>query len=83
MGILDLHNCCEDAHMIQSTPCKLLQEVWYHVSITITGNNVYVSINDVYYFAGINMGDTLAYDNIALGISYYKVMYDNIYVDMI
>lgn len=80
---LELHNHGDGAHMVASTSCSLVSDTWYHVNVTIIDQNVWVSINDVPYFTGINMNGAFNNGNVAIGTSYYKVMFDNILVEPI
>ena len=78
---LELHNHGDGAHMVTSTPCTLVPDTWYHVNVTIIDQNVWVSIDDVPYFSGINMNGAFTTGNVAIGTCYYKVMFDNILVE--
>ena len=79
--VLELHNHGDGAHMVTSTSCTLVPDVWYHVTITIMGQTVDVTIDDTPYFTGIDLNGALDTGNVAIGTSYYKVMFDNIYVE--
>ena len=68
--------------MVASTSCTLVQDTWYHVNVTIIGQNVWVSIDDVPYFTNQAMNGVFDTGNVAIGTSYYKVMFDNILVDI-
>jgi hypothetical protein len=78
---LELHNRGDGSHIIASTSCTLVPDVWYHVNITIIGQIVDVSIDGIPYFTGVDMNGAFDSGNVALGTSYYKVMFDNIYVE--
>jgi len=78
---LELHNRGDGSHMVASTPCTLVQDTWYHVNVTIMGQNAWVSINDVPYFTSQAMNGSFDTGNVAIGTSYYKVMFDNILVE--
>ena len=81
LDILELHNRGDGAHLVASTPCTLVPDTWYHVNVTIMGQIVDVSIDTISYFAGVDMNGAFDTGNVAIGTSYYKVMFDNIYVD--
>jgi hypothetical protein len=49
------HGTCGGGHLVGSTPCTLVQDTWYHVNITIVGNNVWISIDGTPYFTGLDM----------------------------
>jgi hypothetical protein len=78
-----LHNHGDGAHVVASTNCTLIPDEWIHVKITIQGQFVDVWINDTQYFDDVNMNGAFNNGNVAIGTSYYKVMFDNIYVDVI
>jgi hypothetical protein len=81
LDTLELHNHGDGAHMVSSTGCILVQDTWYHVNVTIVGQNVWVSVDDIPYFSGVDMNGAFTHGNIAIGTSYYKVMFDNILVE--
>ena len=78
---LELHNRGDMAHMVASTSCTLVQDTWYHVKVTIIGQNAWVTIDDVPYFTSQAMNGAFDTGNVAIGTSYYKVMFDNILVE--
>jgi len=78
---LELHNRGDGAHMVASSSCTLVQDTWYHVNVTIIGQNAWVSVDDVPYFTGQVMNGSFDTGNVAIGTSYYKVMFDNILVE--
>ncbi len=80
---LELHNRGDGSHMVASTSCNLVPDTWYHAKIIIVGQTVDVTINDVPYFTDVDMNGAFNSGNVAIGTSYYKVMFDNIYVDVI
>ena len=81
LDTLELHNRGDGAHMVASTSCTLVQDTWYHVNMTIIGQNAWVTIDDVPYFTGQAMNGAFDTGNVAIGTSYYKVMFDNILVE--
>ena len=81
IDILELHNHGDGAHIVSSIDCILIQDTWYHVNVTIIGQNVWVSIDDIPYFSGFNMNGAFTQGNVAIGTSFYKVMFDNILVE--
>ena len=83
LDILELHNHGDGAHVVTSTSCTILQDTWYHVNITIIGQSVWVSINYTPYFTEVDMSGSYNTGNVAIGTSYYKVMFDNILVEQI
>jgi len=83
LDVLELHNHGDGAHLVASISCTLVPNTWYHVNITIIGQLVDVSIDDISYFTGVYMNGVFDTGNVAIGTSYYKVMFDNIYVDEI
>ena len=83
LDTLELHNHGDGAHIVTSTSCTLLQDTWYHVNITIIGQSVWVSINYTPYFTDVDMSGSYNTGNVAIGTSYYKVMFDNILVEQI
>jgi hypothetical protein len=76
------HGTGSGGHLVGSTPCTLAQDTWYHVNITIIGNNVWISIDDTPYFTGLNMQGDQTSGMVGIGTRYYKVMFDNIYVEL-
>lgn len=78
---LELHNRGDFAHMVASTSCTLVQDTWYHVNVTIIGQNAWVSIDDVPFFTKQAMNGAFDTGNVAIGTTYYKVMFDNILVE--
>ena len=83
LDVLELHNHGDGAHLVASISCTLVPNTWYHVNVTIIGQLVDVSIDDIPYFTGVDMNGAFDTGNVAIGTSYYKVMFDNIYVDEI
>jgi hypothetical protein len=83
MDTLELHNRGDGAHIVTSTSCTLVPDTWYHVNCTIIGQSVWVSIDYTPYFTNIDMSGALNTGNVAIGTSYYKVMFDNILVEPI
>jgi hypothetical protein len=78
---LELHNHGDGAHEVATTSCTLVPDTWYHVNITIIGQFVYVSIDDIPYFTSVDINGAFESGNVAIGTSHYKVMFDNIYVE--
>lgn len=67
--------------VIASTSISLVASTWYHVNITIIGQEAYVSVDDIMYFDGIDMDGPNDDGSVGVGTRYYQVMFDNIYVD--
>jgi hypothetical protein len=75
------HGTAGGGHLVRTASCTLVQDTWYHVNITIIGNYVWISIDDTPYFTNLDMlGDQIS-GSVGIGTEYYKVMFDNIYVD--
>lgn len=70
-------------NLVATTSYTLIQDTWYHVNITIVGQIVDVTINGTAYFSNVNMNGPEETGNVAIGTRYYKVMFDNIYVEVI
>ena len=61
-----------------------LKQLFYSkckIEFLIINQDVWVSIDDIPYFSGVNMGGAFVLGNVAIGTSYYKVMFDNILVE--
>ena len=67
--------------MVASTSFTLVQDTWYHVNVTIIGQNAWVTVDDVPFFTNQAMNGAFDTGNVAIGTSYYKVMFDNILVE--
>lgn len=76
------HGTGSSGHLVGSTPCTLVPDTWYHVNITIIGNNVWISIDDTLYFTGLDMQGDQLNGMVGIGTRYYKVMFDNIHVEL-
>jgi hypothetical protein len=76
------HGTGGGGHLVGSTSCTLVQDTWYHVNITIIGNNVWISIDDTPYFTGLDMQGDQLNGMVGIGTEYYKVMFDNIHVEL-
>ena len=48
---------------------------------TIGGNYVWISIDDTPYFTNLDMLCDQTSGSVGIGTEYYKVMFDNIYVE--
>jgi hypothetical protein len=70
-------------HLVGIASCTLVQDTWYSVNITIISNNVWISIDNTPYFTNLNMQGTHFSGSVGIGTEYYKVMFDNIQVDLI
>ena len=81
LDTLELHSHGDGAHMVTSTPCTLVPDTWYHVNVTIMDQYVWVTIDDTIFFSSENMNGAFATGNVAIGTSYYKVMFDKILVE--
>ena len=66
---------------VATTSCTLVQDVWYHVNITIVGQIVDVSIEGTPYFSNVNLNGAYDYGSVAVGTRYYRIMFDNILVE--
>jgi hypothetical protein len=77
------HGTGGGGHLVGTVSCTLLQDTWYHVNITIIGNYVWISIDDTPYFTNLDMLGDRTSGSVGIGTEYYKVMFDNIYVDLI
>jgi hypothetical protein len=76
------HGTAGGGHLVGSVSCTLVQDIWYSVNITIISNNVWISINDTPYFTNLNMLGSQSSGSVGIGTEYYKVMFDNIEVDL-
>lgn len=83
MDLIELHSHGDGAHVVDAVDCVLMPDIWYHVSIVVIGDIVDVEVDGVSYFGGVDMGGSFSHGSVAIGTSYYKVMFDNIYVDTI
>ena len=77
------HGTAGGGHMVGSASCTLVQDTWYSVNITVRSNNVWISIDDVPYFTNLNMQGAHTSGSVGIGTEYYKVMFDNILVDLL
>lgn len=68
---------------VATTNCTLIQDVWYHVNITISGQTVDVSVGGVPYFSNVDLDGAYDYGSVAVGTRYYRIMFDNILVEPI
>jgi len=82
LDTLELHNRGDGAHMVASTSCILVHDTWYHVNVTIIGQDAWVTVDAVPYFTNQAMNGGFDTGSIAIGTSYYKVMFDNILVEL-
>jgi hypothetical protein len=69
-------------HLRGTAACTLEPGPWYSVNITIRGDNVWVSIDDTYYFSNLAMLGSQPNGSVGIGTEYYKVMFDNILVEL-
>ena len=76
------HGTGGGGHNVGSVSCTLETGIWYHVNVTIISNNVWVSINDVPYFVNVDMQGSHLAGSVGIGTEYYKVMFDNICVEL-
>jgi len=60
---------------------QLLINTSCHLNIIIHGEIVDVSINDTLYFNIVIINDAYPSGSLGIGTRYYKVMFDNIYVE--
>jgi hypothetical protein len=77
------HGAEGGGNSLASTSCTLVQDVWYHVNITINGQIVDVSIDGMPYFSSLDMNGARDYGSVAVGTRYYRIMFDNILVEPI
>ncbi len=77
------HGAEGGGNSVASTSCTLVQDVWYHVNITIIGQIVDVSIDGTPYFSSFDMNGARDYGSVAVGTRYYRIMFDNILVEPI
>lgn len=77
------HGTAGAGHLVGSTSCTLVQDTWYHVNITIIGNSAWISIDDTPYFIDLDMQGSQNSGSVGIGTEYYKVMFDNIHVELI
>jgi hypothetical protein len=82
---LSLHNHggWGGGNTVANSSCTMVQDNWYHVSITIIGQLVNVSIDGTLYFYNVDMNGPENSGSVAIGTRYYKCMFDNIYVEEI
>jgi hypothetical protein len=66
------HGTAGAGHLVGTASCTLVQDTWYSVNITIRSNIVWISVDSTPYFTNLDM----------LGTQSYKVMFDNIHVDL-
>ena len=52
------------------------------MNITIRGDNVWASIDDIYCFSNLAMDGSHSQGSVGIGTEYYKVMFDNIIVEL-
>jgi hypothetical protein len=83
LDVLELHNHGDGAHDVATTSCTLVPDVWYDVNISIQGQLADVWIDGIQYFDDVDMNGAFDTGSVAVGTSYDKVMFDNIYVDII
>ncbi|MFC1802944.1 hypothetical protein ACFL0D_03140 [Thermoproteota archaeon] len=76
------HGTGGGGHLVGTASCTLVQDTWYHVNITIRNNNVWISIDDTYYFTQLDMLGSHTTGSVGIGTRYYKVMFDNIIVEL-
>ena len=76
------HGSDSVGHRVGSVSCTLVQDTWYSVNITIRSNNVWISVDDNPYFTKLDMQGAHSQGSIGIGTKYYKVMFDNIYVEL-
>jgi hypothetical protein len=77
------HGTGGGGNLVASTSYTLVTDTWYHVNITIRGDIVDVSIDDIPYFTSTIMNGSYDYGSVGIGTIYYKAMFDNIYVELI
>lgn len=76
------HGSDSVGHRVGSVSCTLVQHTWYAVNITIRGNNVWVSVDDTFYFTEHDMLGAHSEGSVGIGTHYYKVMFDDIIVEL-
>jgi hypothetical protein len=70
-------------HLIGIVSFTLVQDTWYSVNITIRSNNVWISVDDTPCFTNLDMQGAHSNGNVGIGTEYYKVMFDNIHVELL
>jgi len=76
------HGVGGGGHLRGSVSCTLVQDTWYSVNVTIRNDSVWISIDDTYYFSGLEMLGSHSNGSVGIGTRYYKVMFDNIMVEI-
>ena len=77
------HGTAGGGHLVATASCTLVQDTWYSVNITIRNNNVWISVDDTPYFMNLDMQGTHSSGSVGIGTEYYKVMFDNIHVELL
>ena len=76
------HGVGGGGHLRGTVSCTLVPGTWYSVNVTIRGDNVWVSVDDTYYFSNLAMAGSHSQGSVGIGTEYYKVMFDNIIVEL-
>ena len=76
------HGVGGGGHLRGTVSCTMIQDTWYSVNITIRNDSVWISIDDTYYFSGLEMLGSHSNGSVGIGTRYYKVMFDNILVEI-
>jgi hypothetical protein len=76
------HGVGGGGHLRGTVSCTLVQDTWYGVNVTIRGDNVWVSVDDMYYFSNLSMSGSQSQGSVGIGTEYYKVMFDDIQVEL-
>jgi len=66
-----------------STSITLVQDIWYHVKISIVGQFCNVWVDGVQYFYDEDMAGSLDTGQVGIGTRYYQVKFDNVEVNPI
>ena len=77
------HGTGGGGHLRGTASCALVPDTWYSVNITIVGGRVWVSVDDTYYFSDLDMGGSHSQGSVGIGTEYYKVMFDDIRVELV
>ncbi len=76
------HGTGGGGHLRGTASCTLIPDTWYSLNVTIRGDNLWVSIDDSYYFSDLSMVGSQPQGSVGIGTEYYKVMFDDIRVEL-
>jgi hypothetical protein len=77
------HGTGGTGHRVGLVSFTLVQDTWYSVNITIRSNNVWISMDGTPYFTNLDMQGSQSSGSVGIGTEYYKVMFDNIHVELL